>query len=118
MSCHKTVTALDMSPAFTDVVFTVEVWASIAAVGAASPRTQPSVITVLAAATRLSALSISTSSSPSRNADTQRASVTGTGGAHSCRVAASRPRSVDRIHVLKPLRPLSHGGGDCQEVVM
>jgi hypothetical protein len=35
-----------------------------------------------------------------------------------CRVATSRPRSVDRIHVRKPLRPLSHGGGDCQEVVM
>src|SRR5213593_3076591 len=28
------------------------------------------------------------------------------------------PRSVDSIHVRKPLRPLSHGGGDCQEAVM
>jgi hypothetical protein len=35
-----------------------------------------------------------------------------------CRVATSRRRSVDSIHVRKPLRPLSHGGGDCQEVVM
>jgi hypothetical protein len=45
MSCHKTVTGLDMSPAFTDIGFTVEVWASTAAVGAASPRTQPRIIT-------------------------------------------------------------------------
>lgn len=42
---HKTGTALDVSPAFTDIGFTVEVWASTAAVGAASPRTQPRVIT-------------------------------------------------------------------------
>ena len=28
------------------------------------------------------------------------------------------PPSVDSIHVRKPLRPLSHGGGDCQEAVM
>ena len=35
MSCHKTVTGLHMSPAFTDIGFTVEVWASTAAVGAA-----------------------------------------------------------------------------------
>src|SRR5438445_2939007 len=35
----------------------------------------------------------------------------GPGGAHGCRVATSRARSVDSIHVRKPLRPLSHGGG-------
>jgi len=49
MSCHRTVTVLDMSLAFTDIGFTVEVWASTAAVGAASPRTQPRVITAPAA---------------------------------------------------------------------
>jgi hypothetical protein len=48
------VIALDMSPAFTDIGFAVEVWASTAAVGAASPRTQPRVITAPAATTATS----------------------------------------------------------------
>ena len=43
-----------MSPAFTDIGFTVEVWASTAAVGAASPRTQPRVITTPAATKAIS----------------------------------------------------------------
>ena len=43
-----------MSPAFTDICFTVEVWASTAAVGAASPRTQPRVITTPAATKAIS----------------------------------------------------------------
>jgi len=41
-----------MSPAFTDIGFTVEVWA--AAVGAASPRAQPRIITAPAATTVIS----------------------------------------------------------------
>jgi hypothetical protein len=46
MSCHKTVTGLGMSPAFTDIGFTVEAGPRpTAAVGAASPRTQPRIIT-------------------------------------------------------------------------
>jgi hypothetical protein len=54
MSCHKTVAALDMSPAFTDIGFAVEVWALTAAVGAASPRMQPRVITAPAATKAIS----------------------------------------------------------------
>jgi hypothetical protein len=46
---------------------------------------------------RLSALSISISSSPSRDADTQHSSVTGPGGAQGCRVR-HEPPSLGRPH--------------------
>src|SRR6266481_5822482 len=115
MSCHRTVTSRGMIPAFTDTGSTGPPWGSTAAVGAASPRTQPRVIIATAAIRAVRPVHFNIAASVAR-LPTRRARPLPVPATHGCRVPR-RVRAVDSIHVREPLRSLSHGGGDRQEVI-